>query len=544
MRLSLKRTSFAVVLLLLLTFSLVAQAQDDQKQPAAGTAPPEILDEPQTVDPATLVPKQLATAVTIDFADSTLKDVARWIQEEQKLAVLFDNSALSEKGILLGEPVSDRLNGDPIYLLLNRLSSLGLASYVEDDILHITTIDAAESRMLTNSYNVNDLFDKGYKPDDLISTLYAATDGKWADQDGTGGSMEWLGDVLFVRQTDGVHRQVAGLIAALRKHGRQTFTLDPPQHLKIRQTLNDNVSVKYQNTPLFQAIQELAEQTKIDMRLDAAALRANGVRDREPVSLTLSDRKLSTVLHVLLTDLKLTWILRDGVLWITAVDRASACRKTAVYDVRDLCRNYAESGELTAAIEAQTNGPWEDIDGDGGRIEFPQAGTLVIHQTESVLGEVRDLLAAYRKALLTSKPRNRDANRAKEVITRYYRIHENTAADLVTLLPQLVQADTWKTDQKPEAVGTILRLASAPELIDSQGRIVHASTTGVVTSRTDALIATRAVLIIRQTRAAHQEIVEVIRRVEHGDPVEFELETGHGGAIGGGGFGGGYFSIR
>ena len=33
-----------------------------------------------------------------------------------------------------------------------------------------------------------------------------------------------------------------------------------------------------------------------------------------------------------------------------------------VYDVRDLCRNRAESTELTAAIQAQTNGPWEETE--------------------------------------------------------------------------------------------------------------------------------------------------------------------------------------
>lgn len=533
-----QRRLFGFTLLFFFGFSSLIFAQDEKKPPAAKKIElPKILDEPKTVDPATLVPKQLAVPVTVNFTDSTLREIMQWIREEQKIAVLFDNRALSEEGILLGEPVADRLDGDPIYLLLNRLSSLGVAWYVEDDILHITTIIEAEDRSSTKSYNVSDLLDTGYNPIDFESTIHQATAGPWEDQEGSGGSMEWLGDVLFVRQTDRMHRQVAGLITALRKHSRQTFTLDPPQHLTLRQKLNENVSVKFQNTPLFRAMQELAEQTKIDIRLDKPALKEEGVRDREPVSLTLSNRKLSTALHVLLADIGLTWILNDGVLWITTEIQAEDYRKTVVYDVRDLCRNRAESTELTAAIQAQTNGPWEATAGSGGTIVFPKAGTMVVHQTERILQEVLDLLAAYRKALLASKPRDRDAKKSQEVVTRYYRIHENIADDLAKILPQLVLPETWKSAQKPDSPGNILRLASGPELLDPQGRVVHASTKDADVPRTDALVVSRSVLIIRQTRAAHKEIAEVIRRVERGDPTEEATGVGLGGVGGQGGGG-------
>jgi hypothetical protein len=63
-----------------------------------------------------------------------------------------------------------------------------------------------------------------------------------------------------------------------------------------------------------------------------------------------------------------------------------------------------------------------------------------------------------------------------------------------------------------------------------------------------SLVMARAVLIIRQTRAAHGEIEEVIRRVQSGDGVAQGMgglgraAGGFGG--GGGGFGGGFFSVR
>jgi len=113
--------------------------------------------------------------------------------------------------------------------------------------------------MATKTYNLGDLLDAGYKPNDLSLTIQDATEGPWYGINDVSGDMDWLGDVLFVRHTDRVQRRVRGLLAALRKHGRQTFALDPLLHILLRQKLSQNVSVKFQDTPLSKAMQELAE---------------------------------------------------------------------------------------------------------------------------------------------------------------------------------------------------------------------------------------------------------------------------------------------
>lgn len=526
-------TSFACALSLASPLTVSAQ------QPPPTAELPEIPDEPRTIDPATLVPEKLAARATVDLAESSLREIAQWIQEHTGVPVLFDNRALSQEGIPLAEPVSDRLRDEPVYLLLNRLQSLGLAWFVEDDIIHITTADVAEERMRTRPYTVGDLLDTGYEPQKLIDAILSATAGPWEEFDGTGGSVERLGDVLFVRQTDPVQRQVGGLLEALRKHGVQTFALDPPQHIAMRQALEDNVRVDFVDTPLTTAVSELAEQTQVDIRLDLPALRENRVRDREPVSLTLADRNLRTVLHVLLAELELTWTLRDGVLWITTADRADEHHKTAVYDVRDLCRDEPESIELQSAIEQQTTGPWENVDGTGGTIVFARPGTMVVRHTEDALREIRDLLRRYREALRASKPRERDVIDPEEVITRYYRTHDKVADSLAQILPLLVKPDTWQNEFRPDASGTVLKVASAPELSDAAGRALPAGSEGPANAA--AWVVPRAVLIIRQSRAAHDEIAEVIRRVEQGDPLPSSEEPE--GGFGGGGFGGGFFSV-
>ena len=495
-------------------------------------------DGPKTVDPAAFIPGPLAANATIEFTDAPLREIADWISKQQGMPVLVDKTGLSEEGLSAGEPVTDHLREEPIYLLLDRLRSLGLAWYVRDDILHITTVLVAEEHLSTKSYNVSDLFDSGYSPEVLIDTIQQATYGPWADVDGIGGrGLTCMGDVLFVRTTPSTHREVAGLLTALRTHGRETFVLDPAQHIVLRDKLDQQVSVRFSDTPLLTAIQELAQRTQCNMRLDTLALQEAGIPERGPVSLTLSDRKLSTVLHVLLSDLGLTWTLRDGVLWITTNLVAQEVLKTVVYDVQDLCTTTQEAFELAVLIRDQTKGPWLDVDRTGGTFSFPVPQTMIVQQTEHSLREVRELLAVCRKALATSKPRKKETVDPQTVETRYYRMDAEMAADLLNVLPQLVQPGTWQSDTTPQATGRILKASSGSDVLEAKGPIVSAAanSAGGTESSSGRVIVPKAVLIIRHTRAVHEEVAKIIIRVEQGDPPV--LQDGDGMDAFGGGIG-------
>lgn len=518
-------------------------------QPSAEPKTPvEIADEPKTIDPATLVPPPLAAPVTVKFDEATLKEVVTWLQTEQKLGVVLHQSALKDDGILVSEPVSDQLREQPLYMLLDRLSALNLGWYMEAGLLHITTITAADEHMPTISYNLGDLFDAGYESDELLMSIQVAGSGQWDDVDGVGGQMVLLGDVLFVRQTDKVHREVAGLLAALRKHGRRTFTLDAPQHAPLREKLLQPVSVDFQETPLSGVAQELSRLTDADIRLDAPALKDEGIRERTPITLKLAEQKVSTVLRVLLTEHGLDWVLQDGVLRITTATKADEIFKSAVYDVRDLSRDNKEAAALQRAVRSQTNGHWEATEGVGGDLTFARPGVMVVRQTERVHDEVLQLLENYRMALRASKPRKPVSDPEQALITRYYRLPAPMANELETTLMQLVQPDSWKTPARPEAAGVIRKSTSRPGLL---GSTAQPSATGSL----NGMVLEHSVLIIRQTRAVHREIGELIQKLETGDPL-IETSGGMGGGgmggapapsaggFGGGGFGGGFPSVR
>ncbi|MDB5385364.1 MAG: hypothetical protein JWM11_1010 [Planctomycetaceae bacterium] len=424
------------------------------KQPVPPGKLIEIPSEPKTIDPAKLVPEKLAVPVTVEFTEKSLREIANWIQAEHKIEVLLDQKALSDDVNLVTEQISERLTQSPLYLLLDRLRTLGLEWYMEDGNLHITTINAASQKLSTRPYNVGDLFDIGFKPEALKNTILSTTEGPWSSGNKSLSGIVILGDVLFVRQTDRMHREVAGLLAALRKHARRTLILDAPQNEILRQKLDANVSVNFKDASLSTVVQTLSKQTQIDIRLDLAALKTLGIRDRLPVTLALSDQKLTTVLQAVLTDLNLTWILRDGVLWITSQKRASEFMKTAVYSVIDLCRDDLETAALKSAIEGQTRGPWRPLrsetgdNGAGGEMHFARPGVMVVRQTERGLDEVLQLLENYRTALRASKPRKAEGPDPKEVISRYYRVPSVMAEELIAALPQLVEPETCKSKEQ------------------------------------------------------------------------------------------------
>jgi hypothetical protein len=506
-----------------------------------GAAPPQITipDEPKFIDPAGLMPEKLAAKASVEFNSVTLNDLVVWLRDNQHLVVLLEKSALAEKEIYPTDAVADRLEAAPIHQLLDRLRFHGLAWYFRDDILHITTPEVARENQVTVPYNVGDLFDQGITPETLHEVITSTVDPSSWEEVGGAGVLGQLGDVMFIRQAEELQRNVQGLLAALRTHGQQTFVCDPPQHTALRERLSAVVSVDFSDTPLDEAVATLAKISGADIRLDRPALRVARVREREPVTLKLSDRKLETVLQALFLELKLTWLLQDGVLWITTAERADEHLKTAVFDVRDLCADDNEAMALADAITAQTDASvWDDAGGPGA-VEFAKPGTLVVMNHEPVLMDVLRLLETYRNALRTSKPRAETVVDPEEVITVYYRMHATMAYDLIELLPKLVQPGTWRSETQPEGKGEVFRAASAPELFNAEGQLAMQAGKGDG-EKDAALVVARAVLIIRQTRAAQEEIAKVIRRIETGDAPEFK---GAGGGMGGMGGFGGFFSV-
>jgi hypothetical protein len=545
----LRASSIAVCTVCLLGLPAPATADD------AAAAPPStqitIAEEPAGIDPVAFLPEAIVAPGTVDLSNTSLSELTGWVQTATGFQVLLDAKALTELGYTAGEPVSDRLENEPVYLLLNRLHALRLGWKLRDGVITVTSREQVIRDLQTESLNLGDLLDQGYSAESLLDAIENHTGeeagGPWLNVHGTGGTLQLLGDVLFVRQNAPTLREVQGLLLALKAPARRTFILDTPENQQIRARLRENADAAFDGTPLIDAVNTLAAQTGLDIRLDMMSLRHSRVREREPVSLELTDRPLEVVLLTLLSPHELDWSIDDGVLWITSRDYADGQLKTAVYDVRDLCRDDGESEQLAEAVTGQTTGEWLDIHGSGGRISFPKPGAMVVTQNERNHQEVLTLLESYRVALRNSKPRPPQVVNQDEIVTRYYKMTATQAADLMIVLPQLVLVGSWE--------GEIDNAPGQLRLVSTETRVVNASEIAAATAANKSqplpVTESRAVLIVRQTRRGQDEVVQFLRKLESGDALLLQGEEPFypGGGGGGGfnvqgGFGGGFFSVE
>lgn len=506
--------------------------------PAAADAPAPaavvIADEPRAIDPGTLLDAKLRTLATVRFEETSLSEVAAWVQQQTGLNVILDARSLDTLGIAPSEPITDHLVNAPVYLLLDRLRQQRIGWRVAKGVLYLQAI-GDRATIYTQQYNVGDLLDQHYKPQQLQDTIVATVQpGSWASAGGSAGDVAMLGDVLFIRQDARAHRAVAGLLAALRQPARRTLIDDPPANQPIRAALTRPATLEGRNKPLSAVVESLATTTAIDIRLDRPTLRMSRVSERLPVTLEVRDQSLPTVLEILLTQLKLTWVVRDGVLWITTPDQAEETRQTAVFDVRDLCPDDTTSDLLRSAILSQAAPDSWSESGGNGVVEFARPGIMVVYQTPERLDVVLTLLENYRIALRNSKRRLSPEDDPEAVVTSYYRMPTAVAEDLEKLLPTLIEVDTWRSPDQPNAVGTIRRIRSWDERLrgtadDQQGG------TG-----TPAVTVSYSILLIEQKRRVQRKIPEILQKIEHGDQV-FPAGGGMGGMGGGMGGGGGFF---
>ena len=518
--LSLFRLTLVSIAFLQLANPSATMAQDKPSLATPPAAPPHIVAEaPTAIESATLVIEAVSKPQTVQFKDTSISEVADWIRDKTGLNVVMDNRSLEAAGILSSEPINDSLNAAPMYLLLDRLANQKIQWSAAGGI--ITLYAAKDQRAVyAVQYNVGELLDTKFKGDTLVGAIESTIDPEsWSAGNA---SAVLLGDILFLRQSARNHRLVAGMLTALKSPSRRIVIDQPKEHDTLRTQLAQVISIDAKDKPLSAVVTQLAELAKIDLRLNRAALSTALIAERLPVTIQITNQKLSAVLDILTTQYSLAWHMRDGAVWVTTAGDITEHPSVAVYDVRDLCLNMDESLSLQVAIEQQAMpASWET-----GVMTFAKSGVMVVRQTEANQSAVLGLLDDYRLALKNSKRRISPEEDPEVVEIKYYRMPTAVAEDLITELPTLVAPITWKSDAQPTGVGTIRKLRSWDQ----------AARPGTKDATNESSIS-YSVLVIEQRRKVHREISKTLDRIERGDMPE--VQGGMGGM--GGGFGGGMF---
>lgn len=330
-----------------------------------------------------------------DFVDMPLATVADFYRDLLGIPILIDHPALDEMGLSPDHPVTLALDNTRFETVLDLLlRPLDLTWAIYDNVLLITSPDRAEEMLTVEVYPLGNLSDallaQGVSIDALIDAIQTNIRPQSWDVVGGVASISVLGDVLVVSQTPGTHREVARLLgqlqekmpatAAARRPAQGDAAAEEPhrRHVdRVRGALAGPIDLDMLEVPLQDVAGYIADFAGIEVLLDVPALAADGVSADTPITLSLSNVRLSTALTLLLDPLSLDYAVEDDVLLVTTRQRAEGpLARMAVYDVSTMAADQTEAMAIAQSVAAASQ--WQFHFAGGG---FGGTGVMVAPPT-------------------------------------------------------------------------------------------------------------------------------------------------------------------
>jgi len=157
--------------------------------------------------------------VTVDFAETPLREVTADLAKDAGVSITVDTRALEDAGLDLETPVTFRLSGKPLAVVLDRsLETIDLAWEVRDEGLLVTTREKSDETLTVAVYPVGHLAGGDRSVGSLAELVTSVvTPDTWDTVGGAAVVRPVDGDVpcLVILQTTAGHRQVHELLESL-----------------------------------------------------------------------------------------------------------------------------------------------------------------------------------------------------------------------------------------------------------------------------------------------------------------------------------------
>lgn len=141
----------------------------------------------------------------------------------------------------------------------------------------------------------------------------------------------------------------------VKKHERDRAPLLSPAlgdaDLRVEENLKKRIDVEYVEVPFAEALEELEANSELQFYVKVRYLEDLGLSTDEPVTLNLEDVSVETVLDLMLENLYLTYVVRDGVVLITTEEDFENVAEVRVYNCRDLLEAYVGYDDESEASE-------------------------------------------------------------------------------------------------------------------------------------------------------------------------------------------------
>lgn len=381
--------------------------------------------------------KTLDEKTHLDFIETPLNEAVEYLIDLHGISIVLDERALEEVGIGDDVPITIEMEHASLRSALRHmLRELDLDFVVRDESLVITTPEVVENHQVVRVYDVRDLLslrdvrvvgplDPAAEAiaderltldyDTLMHLIVALVEPHTWEEVGGPGSVTPFRGMLIFSQTPAIHREVEGLLSALRATrrdaGKATAAIDVTPHgalaaknvAKIRSALKKESPFDFQETPLDEAVAFLTDFHGITILLDRKGLSEAGIENETPITSTQRKKSLASALRQLLRRHEMTAIIHDETLMITTPEVAENRQIVRVYPVGDLLTKGSEASDLETLADTITTtvdqDTWDVVGGPGAIEVFDTCSCLIVRQTDDVHANVATLLAELREKL-------------------------------------------------------------------------------------------------------------------------------------------------
>jgi type II secretory pathway component GspD/PulD (secretin) len=131
---------------------------------------------------------------------------------------------------------------------------------------------------------------------------------------------------------------------------------------EIERKLNGHVSLRFENKPLGEVLKDLQDTQLVNIVTDRQAMQESLININEPMSMQLENIPLKSALNLILHDAKLTYVIRDDVIYVTTEKYSKGRMVSKVYQVTDLVipmlqANMADAPSLPSGTRASEMRP-------------------------------------------------------------------------------------------------------------------------------------------------------------------------------------------
>lgn len=360
--------------------------------------------------------KTLRQPCSINVQNRKLSGIVESLGKDWNVPMLLDDFVIREAGSDPAKKISMQVTNVSRHAALRALlRSVKLDYFVENGRVSISTAEKCRVHIVTRVYDVElmssiaPLIAGPIEPkwESLILNTIGA--GTWRAHGGKG----WLEErpnsdkvtkTLVIRNNEQVHEEICALLNEFRaNHKRDAINLPEklaetyvavPEYETTETTskyLRHKCSFSLPNTPLPEALRQLAADWNLSIVIDEAALAEAGIKSDQPISGNPKGVMRATALAQLLKP-TLDYYVADG---IVVVSTPATCQQRVplrVYNVIRLQDDAVAAGEFISKITNTVFAPtWSENGGTGAIGLEGHTHSLVVRNTEAAQEKIEVL---------------------------------------------------------------------------------------------------------------------------------------------------------